>query len=111
MPTTDRTAPDATAACDKHLPMLLREIAQPLTEGQAVTIPARITRLDKPDQAYSCVCGVPAHWYVRRLEAAGVVSRAAAAVDEQLDRYNRSLDTEMTRNVALAAVNAALRGF
>lgn len=104
------TTPDSTAACDKHLPMLLREMITPIEEGANVTAPASISRLDKPDATYSCVCGVPAHWYVRRLDASRIVHRASAAAGEQLERYwvGSYLDTEQTRNVAMAAVNAAL---
>ena len=48
------------AACDKHLPNHLRE-AIPDNMGMA----ARITNVAKPDERYTCSCGVPAHWYVR----------------------------------------------
>lgn len=49
------------AACDSHLPDLLRKS---FPEGSPARA-ARIVHLVNPDDRYSCSCGVPAHWYVR----------------------------------------------
>ena len=51
------------AACDKHLPLLLRE-AVPDDSGRG----ARIVNVATPDERYSCICRVPAHWFIKVFE-------------------------------------------
>lgn len=108
MTTFDVTAPSSTAACDRHLPMYLREFAQPINEGDNVTIPARITRLDKVDPAYNCGCGVPAHWFVLRLGTAR--ERVSFLLGEELQAAigERLLDADQLRAIARKVVDAVV---
>lgn len=51
------------AACDEHLPELLRAVI-PDRERRA----GDVLRLDSPDSLYRCSCPKPARWFVRVFE-------------------------------------------
>lgn len=50
---------NALAACDKHLVSLLLKL---VPEGK--TRKVRVSNLAKPDENYTCICRVPAQWYI-----------------------------------------------
>lgn len=56
---------DAFAACDLHLPDMLRE-----SHGDVVTRRWRISHLELPDPQYHCHCSVPAHWFLLEIPEA-----------------------------------------
>ena len=58
----------SAAACDEHLPELMREVVLLDTaEDRSATRPMRVTRLDVPNSAFTCSCRKPASWYFRIL--------------------------------------------
>lgn len=52
------TGRDAFAACDLHLPDLLRK-----AHGSTITKRWRVSHLEIADPQFMCVCQVPGHWF------------------------------------------------
>jgi hypothetical protein len=56
-----RTLPSA-ATCDRHMAKAMRDITPP--DGDTADTHVLVRRLDTPNPAYRCACGVSATWFL-----------------------------------------------
>lgn len=71
---------DRFAACDQHLPEYLRKLI-PDDKVMILRITHLVTAREEYPTTYTCICGIPAHWYAQTVPVADVTGQTARYVE------------------------------